>query len=196
MGFFSDIFKGSGGSIIGAATSLAGTLLGANSNADAAQANYNAQKEFAQNGIRWRVEDAKAAGIHPLAALGAHTQSFSPVFQGTDYSGFSNAGQYISRAMEAKQTQAERELADLNVEHARLENEYTRAKIRDLDNQVVHRDFASTLAIDSANAARVQQRQPPMPTVSGPAKSVGTYGEAQPGVMPYVVGDSYFEFPP
>lgn len=29
------------------------------------------QKEHAQNFIQWRVEDAKKAGIHPLAALGA-----------------------------------------------------------------------------------------------------------------------------
>lgn len=174
MGFlsdtFKDVFKGSGGDLIGAAVSLGGSLLGANSSSNAAERNYAAQKEFAQNGIRWKVEDAKAAGIHPLAALGAHTASFSPVFQGSDYSGFSNAGQMISRAMEAKQTQAERELADLQVEHARLENEYTRAKIDDLKNQGVHRDFAAVQALDSANAARVQQRQPPMPTIYGPAK--------------------------
>lgn len=28
------------------------------------------QREFAQQGIRWKVEDAKAAGLHPLYALG------------------------------------------------------------------------------------------------------------------------------
>ena len=28
------------------------------------------QREFAQSGIQWRVEDAKKAGIHPLAAIG------------------------------------------------------------------------------------------------------------------------------
>lgn len=36
------------------------------------------QREFAQNGIRWRVDDAKAAGLHPLAALGASGSSYSP----------------------------------------------------------------------------------------------------------------------
>ena len=29
------------------------------------------QREFAQNGIRWRAADARAAGLHPLAALGS-----------------------------------------------------------------------------------------------------------------------------
>lgn len=46
-------------------------------------ANINAeniayQKEFAKHGIQWRVEDAKNAGIHPLAAIGAQTTSFTP----------------------------------------------------------------------------------------------------------------------
>jgi hypothetical protein len=36
-------------------------------------------KEFAKMGIRWKVNDAKAAGLHPLAALGAHTSS-GPTF--------------------------------------------------------------------------------------------------------------------
>lgn len=34
--------------------------------------NYNFQKEFAQNGIQWRANDARSAGIHPLAAMGAN----------------------------------------------------------------------------------------------------------------------------
>lgn len=42
-------------------------------NANAANVNLN--KEFAQNSIQWRVEDAKQAGIHPLYAMGASTSS-------------------------------------------------------------------------------------------------------------------------
>lgn len=41
--------------------------------------NWANQREFAKHGIRWRVEDAIAAGIHPLAALGVNTASGSPV---------------------------------------------------------------------------------------------------------------------
>ena len=37
-------------------------------------------KQFAKRGIQWRVHDAKKAGLHPLAALGAQTTSFSPSF--------------------------------------------------------------------------------------------------------------------
>lgn len=36
------------------------------------------QREFAQMGIRWRVGDAKAAGIHPIYALGGSGASYSP----------------------------------------------------------------------------------------------------------------------
>lgn len=40
--------------------------------------NYNAQKEFAQNSIQWKTQDAKNAGIHPLYALGNNATSYTP----------------------------------------------------------------------------------------------------------------------
>lgn len=40
--------------------------------------NLELQREFAQHGIQWKVNDAISAGIHPLAALGADTMSFTP----------------------------------------------------------------------------------------------------------------------
>lgn len=43
-----------------------------------AQRNEDLQREFAQMGIRWRVEDAKAAGLHPLYALGAQPIPVTP----------------------------------------------------------------------------------------------------------------------
>lgn len=75
--------------------------------------NIEQQREFAQNGIRWKVADAKAAGLHPLAALGAQTLSFSPVSVGvdsTDYmaQGMANLGQDISRAVAAHKSKSER----------------------------------------------------------------------------------------
>lgn len=48
------------------------------------------QREFAQHGISWRVEDAKRAGLHPLYALGGSGATFSPsvqpVLDGQSYS--------------------------------------------------------------------------------------------------------------
>lgn len=76
-----------------------------------AQQNIAHQKEFAQQGIRWRVDDAKAAGLHPLAALGAQTTSFSPVSVGDlalPKTSFGEMGQDIGRAIDAGSTAAER----------------------------------------------------------------------------------------
>lgn len=42
--------------------------------------NARLQREFAQNSIRWKVNDAKMAGIHPTYALGAQGTSFSPMY--------------------------------------------------------------------------------------------------------------------
>lgn len=48
-----------------------------NANAQASR-NADLQREFAQYGIRWRVEDAKAAGLHPMYALTGGGAAFSP----------------------------------------------------------------------------------------------------------------------
>lgn len=63
-----------------------GSLMGMAGAADAnrtsermARDQMRLQREFAQKGIQWRVEDAKAAGLHPLAALGANPANYSPV---------------------------------------------------------------------------------------------------------------------
>jgi hypothetical protein len=46
-------------------------------------ANIKYQREFAQHGIRWKVQDAIAAGIHPYYAMGAPTSSFNIPIQPT-----------------------------------------------------------------------------------------------------------------
>lgn len=82
-----------------------------------ARANIEMQYEFAKNGIRWRAEDAAAAGLHPMAALGASGAQASPVYsafndqpvsKGDSWRALSSMGQNIQRAVMATQTQAER----------------------------------------------------------------------------------------
>lgn len=84
------------GSLIGAGSSLLGGALGSSSADKLNKKNIKLQKKFAQQGVRWRVADAKAAGIHPLAALGLTGSSYSPAFQ-TDPMGdaLAQAGQTI-----------------------------------------------------------------------------------------------------
>ena len=137
MGILGDL-GGVIGSAIGGGLGLIGNAQTNAANAAAAQQNYEAQKEFAQYGIRWKVADAKAAGIHPLAALGAYTQGYTPsqtMFQSPDYSFLGEMGQGIGRAVDAKRTQAEREkqqvfqdqMADSKIQGQVLDNDFYRS---------------------------------------------------------------------
>jgi hypothetical protein len=99
------------GELISAGSSLLGGLFGKSSAEKANRENIKLQKEFAQQGIQWKVADAKAAGVHPLAALGANTVSFTPSSIGDGGLGQSiaNMGQDIGRAVNATSTQATRD---------------------------------------------------------------------------------------
>ncbi len=129
---------------LSAGIGLASSLLGSSSKDKANKQNQanidedrKLQKDFAQKGIRWRVEDAKGAGIHPLYAMGASIPGFNPSainIQGnTSISdGLKTAGQDIDRAITATQTKKERlgSLAyKLSMERAALENELLRSQI-------------------------------------------------------------------
>lgn len=104
MSFFESVVKGL--PIIG---DIAGGIMASRSAESAANKNADLQREFAKNSIRWRVADAKAAGIHPLAALGSQGISASPVYVGSGDAGLSAAGQDIGRAISAAATPAEKE---------------------------------------------------------------------------------------
>lgn len=125
------------GNLIGAGASLLGGILGQNSQRKMAKQNIQLQKDFAQQGIQWKVADAKAAGIHPLYALGAQTHSFAPVSIGDSLSpAIANAGQDIGRAVNAVSTGSQRTqgitqaMEALALERAGLENEVLRSQIR------------------------------------------------------------------
>jgi len=125
------------GNVIAAGASLLGGIFGQRSQEKMAEKNIQLQKDFAQQGIQWKVADAKAAGIHPLYALGAQTHSFAPVSIGDSLSpAIANAGQDIGRAVNAVATGSERTagiskaLEALALERAGLENEVLRSQIR------------------------------------------------------------------
>lgn len=96
------------------------------------------QREMAQFGIRWKVEDAKAAGIHPLFALGAPPFNPSPVsYQPSEPSfgmaeALSRTGQDIGRMIHATRTADERlnsSIDALRVENLGLQNDLLRSQI-------------------------------------------------------------------
>lgn len=107
---------------------------------DLAMQNMALQREFAQNGIRWKVEDAKAAGIHPIYALGGSGASFSPVsanFSADTSLGnaFAAAGQDLSKSIDRTRTQQEKVSAfteaaqKLDLEGKSLNNDLLRAEL-------------------------------------------------------------------
>lgn len=137
------------GELISAGTSLLGGLFGQSQarsqqrqQMQLAQQQMAMQREFAQQGVRWRVDDARQAGVHPLFALGAQTHSYSPVSVGGGSSdnsmgdAIASAGQNIGRAVQSEMTAGEREKAAaadaLTLEKAGLENELLRTQIGSL----------------------------------------------------------------
>lgn len=164
------------GGIASAVGSIAGGLIsnaGRKDNSEAlAQMNYEHQKEFAQNGIRWKVADAKAAGIHPLAALGATTTSFSPGYvggesSGQDYSWIADAGQGIGRAVEAGLSRKERAAMQATREQATqldLDNRRAQLENQQLQNQALKMDMVRQMAQDAERAVIHQNQGPGIPT--------------------------------
>lgn len=172
--------------VIAAGSSLAGGLINSMNSASArgdqerlASEQQKLQLDFAQQGLRWRAEDAmnayKSTGIHPLAMLGVQGPSYSPVNMvgSTDTSvgdAISNAGQGISRAMLASQTEEARAAAiaplqKLALERGALENDLLKMRI-------------------ASEGARLRQEigpgQPGMPRVVD--------GQGNAPVLPYTTG--------
>lgn len=150
------------GAAIGAGASIIGGLLGSSSASDQTSAlvannaqNIALQKQFAKKGIRWRVEDAKKAGIHPLYAMGASLPTYSPqgLNIGADNSmgqALAQAGQDVGRAVSATMTQPER---DLSLKRSQLQNQLLQAQILKL--------------------TRESQTGPPLPSASNPGMMPG-----------------------
>lgn len=144
------------GSILSGASALGG-LFGGGGLSDrksmALQYEYQtrANKEVLQNQLQWKTQDAKAAGIHPLYAIGAPSVSFSPSFSGIGSGGgdsamsrISQAGQGISRAVNA--------YADGPMRRRIMEQEVEMNDINIKDAQVRLAKNASDLAITQSGA--------------------------------------------
>lgn len=109
MGFLDTIGKFfSSVPIIGDLIGMGGSYLGQAQARSQFNQNLDFQAALAKHGLRWRVEDAKAAGLHPLVGAGVSPQSSSPVYAGGGEHFLSRFGQDISRAIAAKKTPEER----------------------------------------------------------------------------------------
>lgn len=154
--------------MLGALLGAAGGVLGSIFNNNSAKKQMQQQVRFAKNGIQWKVEDATKAGLHPLAALGANTMSYSPVQVGDISGPLSDMGQNVGRAVQAAGTDSQRAIGavdrGLMLERAGLENDLLRSQIA------------------SENAKLRAQLGPPMPAIAGMSPEIVTDPKRTSGV--------------
>lgn len=147
------------GSILGAVGGIASSIIGSNKAEANAKRQEQLQREFAQSGIQWKVEDAKKAGIHPLYALGANTIAYQPsTVGGSDFSSLAQAGQDIGRAIDSTRTDTQRGQAFQTTLHA------TQLEGLKLDNEIKRAELQSKLA---TNATRGPGMAPAPGTTPG-----------------------------
>lgn len=107
------------GSIVSGALGMIGANKQNKAIAKANQQNRDMQYDFAKNSLQWKADDARAAGLHPLAALGA--QGYSPTIGSMPESvqpDYSSAAANISNAISNRRAQSQAQ-KQLNMENAR-----------------------------------------------------------------------------
>lgn len=162
--------------------------------------------DLANSSLQRRVADARAAGIHPLAALGAGGAA-TPALQVGDTSWIGNLGQDINRAMGANATNEERgdrlgdfikakewaqEQRDMARESHDLEMQLQRARLFRLQT-----DPATGPAIPSpvspGTVPGFQLISPPAPAAA--TRPVGLAPKSTPGFQRYYAGDEPYDLP-
>lgn len=176
MGLFSSIGSifGSGGSWLGG---IADGILGMNSANKAnaqKQANYNSQmqlalrqqqfnEDYAKSVMQWRVEDAKKAGVHPMAALGMNSPSLGSVSVPSDIGTYNpiDMGQSTNyAATKAKTSPEQKQMVDLQIRGMELDNEYKQAQIDQLKVDTLASSIASDQALTSPASPQVNAKSP------------------------------------
>lgn len=113
-------------------------------------ANLAAQREFAQYGMRWKVEDAKQAGLSPLLALGGSGAAFAPnpisISAGPD---MAQIGQNLGRAAQAMTSTVERQVQQLQLETAAASIQKDRAMAGYYDSLAARARQESTPGVPS-----------------------------------------------
>lgn len=137
MGFF-DL---GASDLLSAGVKIFGGLFGQSSAEKQAEANRQAQMDFAQHGVTWKAQDATAAekqtGINRLALLGVPTNSFSNIVGSSSLGdSISSAGQDIGRAVAAATAQPSRQ--------QQLEEKLLEARIANVNSDTVRNQAAAS----------------------------------------------------
>lgn len=155
---------------ISAGAGLIGGSMASDAAAEQAEKNRQMQIQFAKEGIRWKVADAKAAGIHPLYALGANTVSYAPVSVGTSSMGsaVASAGQDISRALNATSTASERQntfseaASKLQLDNMSLQNQLLASRIATINQGGGNPPIPEIGPLPPVPEAKKQEDRPPL----------------------------------
>lgn len=150
------------------------------------------QREFAQNGIQWRVRDAQAAGIHPLYALGGSGASYSPSAVHVGDSGspdlgrdLRDMGQGIGRAVAATASKEDRsdaayqsQMRIMGLERASLENRLLETQIAASQSSLMRGQLGpgvpSGRSVDSSGVGwAYKDAEPTAPSRSHPGAEAG-----------------------
>lgn len=135
------------GSLLSAGSNLLGGILGNSNSQSIEQQNIAQQRDFAQNALTWRAQDATNAqtqtGINRLALLGTPTNSFSNIVGDNSLgAGVGAAGQDIGRAVGA--------LAPDVIRRSELENKLLEAKIANVNADTIHQQATSSALVKAA----------------------------------------------
>ena len=139
--------------LLSAGASILGGALNRSGEARAARRAHAYNKEFVQNQIQWRVQDATKAGIHPLVAMGASLTGGNAVPVGGTATGDSirDAGTAVTAGLaRTKANKRADRLADAEVELA--EAQALEAKARRSFRAATER-FSAAVEVGSFPAA-------------------------------------------
>lgn len=156
------------------------------------------QREFAQQGIQWRVADAKAAGIHPLYALGGGGASYTPSAISVGDSGGSdlgrdlaNMGQGLGRAVAAASSKEDRadaayqaQMRIMGLERASLENRLLETQIAASQGALMRAQVGPGIPSGpsvSVSGNGVYSSRPAEVTTNNPGRPGNEAGPQQPG---------------
>lgn len=146
---FGSVLGSIGGKLLGDAVgSLSNSLFGGDDDEETwrnqASINWNMQREFLQNQLQWRANDAKAAGIHPVAALGVNPATGSPVAIG---GGGSSGGSTFGDQLAAEGAGLVRAATATKSNMERLQERLLETQIQ--GNEIDNAARASRLALSS-----------------------------------------------
>lgn len=147
MGFFDGGFGGVVSGVLGGLGGLAGGMMTNQFNSKEAQKDRDFQKEVYQNQIQWKSEDARKAGLHPLAAIGTGSYSASPSsIPSSDFSSsLGKLGEGIGDAFTAYMTK------DQIAEQA-ARNEYWDNRTKENQNRLLsaQTEYYASMAMEAA----------------------------------------------